>query len=150
MPKLIPELTVTHDSGDEATLSVEEMRPIVEELLPLWMRKLGCPHWGITVVYGPCSNPDWSASCHREVAYEVAIITLDPSKHVDREDVERSILHELLHVKLAVFDLYRNVVTQNRGVNTPAAREESALWTFCIEQAVKELRRLIVGMGGIY
>ena len=146
----LPSLTTTHSTGDEVPLTAEEMRPMVEELLPAWMKKLGCPHWEVSVVYGPCAHPEWSASCQREVEYEIAVITLDPAHHFTREDVERSLVHELLHVKLAIFDLYRNVVTQNRGDNTAAAREEAVLFTYCVERAVKELRRLVVGMGGIY
>lgn len=136
--------------SDPAPLTPAEMRPIVDELLPVWMGKLGCPHWDVSVRYEPCSNPEWSASCQREVAYEVAVITLDPAHHFTREDVEQSIIHELLHVKLAVFDLYRAVVTQNRPLGSSAAREEAALFTYCLERAVKELRRLVVGMGGPY
>ncbi|KQR22876.1 hypothetical protein [Deinococcus sp. Leaf326] len=141
---------VVHSSGDEVHLTVEQMREYVEELLPLWIQRLGCPHWSISVTYGPCSNPDWSAQCSRQVAYDVAEITLDPAHHDSKEEIERSLIHELLHVKLAVFDLYRNVVTQNRLPGTAADREESALWEFTIEQAVKDLRRMVSGMGGLF
>lgn len=143
-------LKTEHSDGNETPLTIAEMRVMVEELLPAWMQKLGCPHWSVTVVYSACSDPTWSASCYREAAYEVATITLDPQHHFTREDVERSLIHELLHIKLAPFDLYRSVITQNRAPGTTAAREESALFEFCVEQAVKELRRLVKGMGGLY
>ena len=148
--KLLPELKIVSKGGGGTPLTIPELQGMVEELLPAWMNKLGCPHWSVTVVYGECVNPEWAAGCRREAAYEIATITLDPAQHFDREDVERSLLHELLHVKLAAFDVYRDFVSQNRKPGTAAEREESVIWTFCIEQAVKELRRLVRGMGGIY
>ena len=145
-----PDLTTTFCAGKKKHLTMTQMRKMVEELLPTWIEKLGCPHWEIHVEYGECDEAHWAAQCERNVSYEIATIRLDPKYHYSREDVERSLIHELLHVKLAIFDLYREVVTQNRLPDTTEAREEARLWEYCIEQGVKDLRRLVFGMGGMY
>ena len=128
-----------------------EVKAIVDANIEPWMEKLGIPHWSIEVTYGPCADRNWQASCDRQVAYNQAHIIIDPKHAVDEEGVIRSLVHELLHVVLAPFDLYRDVLSQHCGeAGSVRAREERALFDFTVEQLVVNLRRVVKGMGGIW
>ena len=113
------------------------------------MEKLGIPHWHIEVTYGPCAEPHWQAMCERQVNYNQAHIIIDPKHAHSEEGVIKSLVHELLHVVLAPFDLYREVLSQHCGEQgSVRAREEAALFAFTVEQLVVNLRRVLRGVGG--
>lgn len=118
------------------------VKAIVDREIGGLMEAMGVPHWKVEVRYEPCSNPEWMAMCHRVVDYNTCRITIDPDMADDERGVVRSLVHELAHVLLAPFDLYREAITQHIDAGTVAARQEARLWNFAVEQAVINIERL--------
>ena len=112
------------------------VREIVGRVLTPFSRALGVSHWNIVVDYGPCSVKTWAAECGRNPNYNNAEITLDPEKFSEPADVEASLRHELQHIVLAPWDVYRNVLTEPLDTESPEGQREQALFRHCIEQAV--------------
>jgi nitric oxide synthase oxygenase domain/subunit len=118
------------------------VKAIVEANIERLMEAIGIPHWRLTVYYEAPENPNWKASCDRSGAdYWRASITIDPKHANDADDVIDSLVHELLHIVLAPFDLYRNAVTPHIAVDTPEGRQEQVIWTHVMEQTVLTLER---------
>lgn len=99
-------------------------------------------HWKITVEFGRCSNPNWSAECTRVAEYEKAWITIDPECLNTEAAVLESLRHELFHIVLAPFDLYRDAMTRAIEPDSAAERQEVCLWRSQVEKAVLNMERL--------
>lgn len=120
-----------------------EVKRIVDENITRMVDQLGIGYWRGEVVYGPCQNPDWKASCQRIVDYDQFIITIDHEKAETPEDVLRSLRHELLHVLISPFDLYRDVVTQMIAASDGDTCVAERVWTHAVEQVVLRLERML-------
>lgn len=132
------------------------VKAIVDREIEPLKARLGIPHWRIVVTYGPVSDPGrvaeghrGMAECRRAAPYERATITLDHEQHDDETEVVDSLIHELLHVVLAPFDLYRNFATKFIEVGTTADGQEDTLFAHCIEQAVRNLERMHWGLSKV-
>lgn len=120
-----------------------EVKRIVEANIDEMMRTLGVQHWSIAVSYEQPENPDWAASCERHLDYHKAIIKIAPDKADSEAGVLNSLRHELLHVVLAPFDLYREAMFQLISDRPEADRLDSRMFRFTIEQMVLNLERML-------
>ena len=125
------------------------VKAVVErELEPLMMR-LGIPHWNVLVVYKPEANDgdfEVRGRCDRRTEYNIASITLNPESLDGAEEVLATLRHELLHVVLAPFDLYREAVEPLLSGDTAKGEVFSVLFRHCVEQAVVNLNRMYLGL----
>lgn len=123
-----------------------EVKVVVDREMRGALDRFGIGHWKVTVKYEPPSNPAWCASCERDVDYNDATVRLDPDQHDDEAAVVRSLEHELLHIALAPFDLYREAMTQHIPNGTTEAKQEARLHAFAVEQTVINLERIVRGL----
>lgn len=76
--------------------------------------------------------------------YNVAVIALDPSMFSTEKQVFQALVHELLHVTLARFDLYREAVIElipDHLYEEGTGKLEQRLYRHAMEQAVEMLQR---------
>jgi hypothetical protein len=120
------------------------------EIEPL-MRRLGIPHWRVTVSYGLVEgsglNRRFHGECNRSVDYNQAHITLDPETLDDEAHALKVLRHELYHVVLAPFDVYSNAVDAAVGTGT-TTNILGSVWTHAVEQAAINLERMFLGLTG--
>lgn len=125
------------------------VKAIVDREIEPLMRRLGIPHWRITVSLEPAPQKDsgryLSGHVDRFVDYEHAHVTLNPEAFDDESDVLRVLRHELLHVVLAPIDVFVNAVEATLEGHA-AAPTLQAVWTHAMERAVGHLERMYRGL----
>lgn len=125
------------------------VKAIVDREIEPLMRRLGIPHWRITVAFEPAptdANGRFRAGhVSRYVDYEHAHVTLNPEAFEDESDVLRVLRHELLHVVLAPIDVFVNAVEATMK-DHPAAPTLESVWTHAMERAVGHLERMYRGL----
>jgi hypothetical protein len=126
-----------------------EVRAIVEREIGPLMAALGVSWWKVVVEYGPIQVPKGTpdafvaaARCDRKPDYNRATITIDPEKCDSGEDVMEYLVHELAHLVLAPFDLYRQFATKYIEANSPGDHQEDAIFAHVVEQAVIGVERI--------
>jgi hypothetical protein len=119
------------------------------------MEVLGIPHWRITVEYelppdeGDGRHPrGWqtTAECGLNTPYNQATIRIAPGRIDDRDHLIKVLRHELFHVLLSPYRLYRHVQAATIREGSPADEQEDRLWDYCDEQAVINLERMYRGL----
>jgi hypothetical protein len=109
----------------------EPEKPDLSALLTFWQPLLKLADWDVVVMYE--RHLEGRGLCTRQFAYKTATIRIvDPIDYQDKvrpQDVEKTLVHELLHLHLAAFD------TPN---GTPLGDAE--------EQAVESLARAFVAL----
>ena len=116
-----------------------EVIRIVEANLDSLRDALWLQNWRIGINYGPCEEPDTAGTCDlTDADYNRASINLDPHHLHNERDVLRTLVHELLHVVLARYGLYRDVVTGlvPKELGDQVTNAELAAWTHAQEQTV--------------
>ena len=103
---------------------------------------LGPQDWHITWLAEPAVTPDSQASCSWNVHYNTATIRIDPACHDDEDAIVDSMFHELCHLLLAPYELYREVATQHIDNGSIAERQDKCLFGYAREQAVLNMERL--------
>jgi len=100
--------------------------------------------WKIIVNYAALDG-DTAAECGLDDAdYNIAVITMDPAKFPTEKQVMQALVHELLHVTLARFDLWRDAaiaLIPDHVYEDGAGKVEQRLYTHALEQAVEMLQR---------
>lgn len=123
-----------HETG--AAMSREQVMEVVEEHIHDLRAALGLWQWTIAIEYGPASEERWAANCDRSAGnYNQATITIDPAAHFIEVGVVRTLVHELLHIVLARFDVYRAAAAAG-GLE---GRSEQVVWEHVLEQTVVAL-----------
>lgn len=123
------------------------VKAIVEANIAAMVDALCLNHWRIEIGYTSTGHDNWKAKCDRSGGdYYIAEITIDPAMHDDSTDVLRSLRHELLHLHLAPFDLYRDLMTQHIEEDTPAERQEQRAFTYAVEQMLGNLERMLANI----
>jgi hypothetical protein len=129
------------------TMDRSEVVAAVEKDLEKYMRIMGVPHWRIEVEYGPCpSSADYEAEIERQSDYNVARIFLDPEKIEDRAALYKDIVHELAHIVLSPFDIYRGFCTAGQDNAKAWCEAEQVVWRHAVEQAVINVLRVFGGV----
>jgi hypothetical protein len=131
-----------------------EARRLVEAHIEGYTAALGIAFWRLTILYEPidaepgrvCRDHKAAGECITNVRYNRATIRLDPAQLDDAAKLLEALRHELFHVVLAPFLLYRDhyLATVERG--SGADDQESRLWEFVAEQAVINLERVWEGI----
>jgi len=103
---------------------------------------VGPQDWAITWLAEPANIPDSCASCSPNLPYNTATIRIDPAHHENEDDVIDSMFHELCHLLLTPFDVYREAATQHIDNGTVAERQDNYLFNHAREQAVLSLERV--------
>ena len=119
-----------------------KVKEIVDANILKMMCQLGVQAWKIGVFYEPAGDPNWVASCSRQLPYQSATIRIDPQMAESEEDVLDSLRHELIHVLLAPLDAYRDLVTSNIESESPMDTAEDRAWTLAIESCVLAVERI--------
>lgn len=99
-------------------------------------------HWTVTARAEPNSDSNLAATCERSIDYEWAIIRMNPELFETDAKALDTLFHELAHIILAPFDLYREATTQHIDKGTTAERQDNRLFNHCIEMCVMNLERL--------
>ncbi|MBD2119351.1 hypothetical protein [Trichocoleus sp. FACHB-262] len=119
-----------------------KVKEVVDTNILKMMRQLGVQAWKVAVLYEPTGNPNWVASCTRQLPYQSAVIRIDPHMAESEADVLNSLRHELIHVLLAPLDAYRDVVISNIEADSPMDAAEDRAWTMAIETCVLAVERI--------
>lgn len=120
------------------------VKAIVDANLERLRDELWLNTWKISVNYEPLEG-DTAAIVNLENAdYNVAVITIDPAQLRTKKDVMQTLVHELLHVTLARFELYRLSVIElipDHVYQDGGGPIEKRLYTHALEQSVEMLQR---------
>ena len=78
-------------------------KPNLSKLLARWQRKLLLPEWRIRIDWEPRLDENTRGRCFWEGSYGDAMILINPCPDCWDKDypVERTIIHELIHLHLA-------------------------------------------------
>jgi hypothetical protein len=128
-------------------LDRSECKRIVDREIEALAEAMGLPHWHIVVRYERVADehPEGftvSANCRAKPEYERATITIDPDEMDDEAELLRILRHELMHIVLAPFNLYRGFATAFVEQKSTADAQEDAIWAHSVEQGVRSLERL--------
>lgn len=125
-------------------MDASRVKAIVDANLERLRDELWLNTWKISVNYGPLEG-DTAAVVNLENAdYNAAAITIDPAQLRTERDVMQTLVHELLHVTLARFELYRLSVIElipDHVYEDGGGKVEQRLYTHAVEQAVEMLQR---------
>lgn len=107
------------------------------------LSKLGLTDWKIGFDYGSCGNPAWAACCGQDPAYKLAHITIDPNHHENTDDLDESLIHELVHIVLSPVDAF--VTIQMAGLNEESGEYHRLRehWRQANEQTVCAITKII-------
>jgi hypothetical protein len=122
-------------------------RAIVDREIEPLMRRLGIPHWHVSVVYdlrADNTSATTQALCHTLVDYNRARIEIDPDAIDDEADLLRVLRHELMHVLLSPFDLVANTLRDALDDRSRAVLQ--TIQAYAQEQAVINLERMYRGL----
>lgn len=127
------------------------VREIVQAHAEALMERLGLPHWTVEFLYDlrlSTADRRVKGRCTRLIDYNRAVVELDPDEFDDGDEKEvlRIVRHELFHVVLSPFDLFRQVAegTWDRDPDKQAMMDR--VWSHAAEQAVINLERMYRGL----
>jgi hypothetical protein len=124
-------------------------KAIVDRDINALLRAYGLQHWQIRIYYDLQSESDDDGSHYATLgrvsvkpAYEQAAIRLNVGEIDDEAQLLKILRHELSHVVLSPFDLYRTHATRGIKADSKEEREHDHLWDYCVEQAAINLERV--------
>jgi hypothetical protein len=126
-----------------------KVREIVREHAESLMEQLGIPHWKIDFYYNlrvSDGNHTVKGRCTKSINYNQAMVELDPDSFDDEAEVLKIIRHELLHVVLSPFDLFRQVADEMWKADPTRESMMDRVWDHAVEQAVVNLERMHRGL----
>lgn len=103
---------------------------------------LGVSHWRVTIKAGVCQDPDTTADCTRNIPYDIARIVINPEMIHDEPFFIDTLFHEITHIVLSPFDVYRHHWTASLEPKSVEDKQEDFVWAYSVEQAVINLERL--------
>lgn len=125
-----------------------KVREIVQARIHELIRDLAIGHWRLMIEYEnkpPDSNGVTErGDCVRLVDYNRATINLNPDAFSDDDETKvfGVLRHELLHVVLAPFDIFLNVVSPLIEDDPVKTKVIQSVWDHAVEQAVVNLERI--------
>lgn len=129
-----------------------EVKAVVDREIVALRDALGLNHWSITFSYDPIDSGQANWQMHGNVEikpeYDKAYVRLNPESFDTPDEVFHTLRHELLHVVLSPYDVYRKVIAPMFEAEPIATKMAEAAWTQSIEQAVIHLERMYRGLNG--
>lgn len=129
-----------------------KVQEIVEREIESLMRRLGIPHWNVKVRLDQIGQaPDgWRrvGQCDLRPDYNRAIVEINPDDIDDEQHLMKVLRHELFHILLSPYTVYREIVAQYVPTGTPEDRADTRAYTHFMEQAVVNLERMFQGLTG--
>ena len=126
------------------------VKAIVDREIESLMKRLGIQHWTVAVRYEPeAERPDGQIRrgfCSPNLDYNTAAIQFNPEAFDTEEEVLHVLRHELLHVVLSPYDLYKNALAPVLDTDPAKVEVFAVLWTHVIEKAVINLNRMYLGL----
>lgn len=86
-----------------------EVRAVMHDALRPMRTALSLNEWHMDFVLGALEG-NVNAECVADPSYSRAKLTFDPDKYDTKAEVLEGLLHEMLHVLLAKYELYRKAV----------------------------------------
>lgn len=122
-----------------------KLKAIVDVHIPGIARFLGITDsWHVFWNYQR-QEGDVAARCKLEIDYRQAVISIDMDHLPDEDEVIDILFHEIAHIVLWPFDLYRNIVGQmipNITDGQPNGMVETTAWKHACEGGVLALERI--------
>lgn len=127
-----------------------EVKRFVERDIAGLMEAMGVPHWNLLVEYGPMESNTAGFSCHGQctpsVCYNKATIQLDPAMIQDEKALGKLLVHEIGHILISPFNLYRKHAASFIQAGSPQDSQEDTVWEYCMEQTIINLERMYRGL----
>lgn len=114
-----------------------DVRAIVEQHAPRMKNALGIERWDISITVGRCHD-EVKGQCEADPRYMIATIVIDPEHAEDLDDVVKTLRHEMLHVLVSPFEIYRAAVHQLVDIEA-ALNAVDEVWTFATENVVHSI-----------
>ena len=89
-----------------------EVKKIVDEHVRFMIWDFQIQRWRLDVSFDEAEEEKEKARCTADPSYFTAYINIDPARHEDKDDVLRSLRHELLHIMDAPYEIYRKTIAQ--------------------------------------
>lgn len=125
-------------------LEVSQVRALVEAHMPRMVQQFQLNDWWIYTKYEQLSDVDWRGQVDLGQAdYKRATIRFNVLFLDSDEDVLRVLRHELLHLLLAPFEIYDDVVYQYVHEDAVATKVRSRMRTHALEMIVGNLERAL-------
>jgi hypothetical protein len=131
-------------------MTKDEIQAVVDKYADRFVIALGLTQWNIRFVMSAQRAPSTedsvtNADCSRSLNYETALITLYPDSFDDEDEVITALLHELLHIVIAPFDLFFDQVCE-LGLADPLPAALDHTRRHAIERTVLALERMYLGI----
>ncbi len=105
------------------------------------MNFLGVGEWLVTFKISRLED-DTDATCSRNLPYDLATVEFDPNQIKDVDHFLDVLAHELFHIVLAPFDLYRSHYCAALEPKSTEDKREDVLWANSVERTILNLERL--------
>ena len=115
-----------------------EVQDIVSGAIEKMKDLLYLNDWQINIYYGHLGD-NMNGKCERDISYRIADITLDPEELDSKEEVLDVLRHELLHLVIADFDLYKAAIHHNFDDNHTFA----GLYFHAAERVIGNIERMM-------
>lgn len=85
----------------------KRVKSLVRKYFKWWVHWLGLGYWHVTLCFSNETSPRdngyfLAGSCDCDWRYQTATVTIHPKaiKHLDKAEIEKTVIHELIHVFL--------------------------------------------------
>lgn len=127
---------------DLMAMEPAEVRRILERDIRRWQDVLGLHHWSIRWEVGRIDE-GWCGFVTRDLGERKATIKVDPDRAKDEADLDDTIKHEMVHVLLGNFDIYRGYSRLNASGNSLEESRDDFMWHQACEASVAAVMRVI-------
>ncbi len=125
------------------SMTVQEVKEIIEEHIHEYAARLQVSHWRIYVAYKADATRPWAAPVRLALAYRIAHITFCCHSQTDADNVRSNLQHELIHIMLAPFELYVQSMIPFFEKDPAAVGVHNRMRTFAGEQMVGNIERAL-------
>lgn len=138
------------DANPPKSLTDIQVRKIVEKHLRSGLlRKLGIDNWDISYTYTDCDEVYYAAQCGLDPAYKHAHITINPTSHENEEDVNNSLIHELMHIVASPVESVHMIDIVGYQEDSAEYKRTQEQWRQAIEQLVCNLTKIYLPLLGV-
>src|SRR5690625_2021060 len=114
-----------------------DVRAIVDQHAPRLKKASGIERWDVRITVERCPE-QVKGQCEADPRYMIAEIQIDPEHAEDEDDVVKTLRHEMLHVLVSQFEVYRAAV-HHLVDSEDALNAIDEVWTFATENVVHNI-----------